>query len=92
MDVNTKTRIKGKVNYYVSCPQCGHDFRQVGRPYNYWRDIKQRYKLGITQLRSMQAEVVKKLLNSGEIFAEETQDIIRTGDMVFIKPKHSKPE
>lgn len=93
MDIYKKTRVKGKVNYYVTCPQCRHDFKQIGRLYNYWRDIKQRYRLGPLQVRSMQTEIVQKLLESGEIVAEETQDIIRTGDMVFIKPKQrNEPE
>lgn len=89
MDIQKKTRVKGKVNYYVTCPQCGYKFKQVGRPYNYWRDIKQRYRLGHTQLRSMQGGMVRKLLKTGKIAVKETEEVIQIGDTTFIKPKHS---
>ena len=61
MDIQSKTRVKGKVNYYVTCPRCGYNFKQIGRPYNFFRDIKQQYKLSHTQLRKMQKEVVREL-------------------------------
>jgi len=87
MDIQSKTRIKGKVNYYVTCPRCGYSFKQIGRPYNFWRDIRQQYKLSPTQLRKMQAEVVRELFETGEISREEYQNIIKIGDMAFIKPQ-----
>ena len=86
MDIRQKTRVRGKVTYYVTCPNCGHDFRQVGRPHNFWRDIKRRYGLSPAQLRAMQSEMIRKVLETGDIPVEETMDTIRTGDMVFIKP------
>lgn len=88
MDIRKKTRVNKKINYYVICPQCGYDFKQIGRPYNYWRDIKQKHKINANQLRSMQSEVMRGLLKRGEITVEETKDIIKTGNNItFIKPK-----
>lgn len=87
MDIRQKTRIHGKIIYYVKCPNCGNSFKQVGRPYNFWRDINKRYHLNSKQIRSMQREMMRKLIETGDIVADENDDTIRTGNMIFIKPK-----
>ena len=74
------------VNYHVTCENCGHASVQVGRPYNFWRDIKNRYKLSAEQLRSMQASMIGRLLETDELVAREDAQTIRTGDTIFIKP------
>jgi len=86
-DIQKKIRINGKINYFVTCSKCGHDFKQVGRPDNYWRSLKQQYKLGSKQLRSMKSEMVKQVVETGDIGIKETENIIQIGDIVFIKPK-----
>jgi len=87
MDIRQKTRIRGKVIYYVTCPNCSYSFKQIGRPYNFWRDINKRYKLDSKQIRSMQRGMIRKLIETGDIETYENDDTIRTGNMIFIKPK-----
>lgn len=84
--IRKKARIRGTVNYHVTCPTCGHAFVQVGRPYNFWRDVKTRYNLSAGQLRSMQGSMIGRLLQTSQLVAREDQQTIRTGDVVFIKP------
>ena len=86
MGIRKKIRVRRTVNYHVTCENCRHTFVQVGRPYNFWRDIKKRYKLSADQLRSMQASTIGRLLETGELVALEEAQTIRTGDMIFIKP------
>ncbi len=86
MGIRKKIRVRRRVNYHVTCENCSHTSVQVGLPYNFWRDIKKRYKLSAEQLRSMQASMIGRLLETGELVALEDAQTIRTGDMIFIKP------
>ncbi|MBA7636562.1 hypothetical protein ES703_44182 [subsurface metagenome] len=94
MAISRKTRRHGKVTFYVTCPKCGHSFKQVGRPYNFFRDIKSRYNLDSKQMRAMQKEVFRKFFESGGQalpLTSEDDRTIRAGDMTFIKPlSHSR--
>ena len=92
MDIHKKVRIRRKVTFYVTCPNCSHSFKQVGQSYNFFRDIKKRYKLNSKQIRSMQKAVFRQFFESGcteTNLTEENDRTIRTGDMIFIKPKVS---
>lgn len=90
MTIRQKARIRGTVVYHVTCPNCGHRFVQVGRPYNLWRDIKKRYTLSAEQLRSMQGSMIGTLMETGKLVAGEDERAIRTGDIVLIKPDRKR--
>lgn len=86
MSIRRKTRIRGTVNYHVTCPNCGWEFVQIGRPYNFWRDMKRRYNLNAEQLRSMQGSLITTFMNTSQILASENERTVCAGDFVFIKP------
>ena len=86
MDIRQKVRFSGRVTYYVRCPRCGCEFKQIGRPPNFSRNIKQRYGFSSAQLRLMKTEMIRKIIKTGEIVAKETEKTIQAGDVDFIKP------
>jgi len=89
MDIRKKARIKGKVTWYVMCPNCSHSFKQVGRPYNYWRDIKSRYNLDSKQVLAMQTATVRECMDTWDQdvpLIYEDDRTIRVRDMTLIKP------
>ena len=72
MDIKAKTRVEKKIHYYLCCPKCSQTFKQIGRPYNFWRDAKKKYNLGHEQSRAMQKELLRGLLEDGELKFKET--------------------
>ena len=74
--IRRKFRIKGIINYEVSCPKCGNSFKQVGRRYNYWRDLKQKGKLTPRQIRSLQKQKWGEIFGTGNTKTVENKDKI----------------
>ena len=71
----------------MKCPHCHQDVNHVGRPYNFRQDIQRRYKINLKQLCFMQIKIMDDFIKTGDFCVEETQDMIRTGDLVFMRPK-----
>jgi predicted GIY-YIG superfamily endonuclease len=76
MNIKGKTKVEKHTNYYVCCPKCGQNFKQTGRPYNFWRHIKKKYNLSHKELRTMQKESMRKLLQDHEIKAKERHNAL----------------
>ncbi len=90
MDIKAKIRVEKKIHYYLCCPKCSQTFKQIGRPYNFWRDVKKNYNLSHEELRTMQKQLLRKFFKDGELKAKQTSKTIEIGDLVFIKSKKSK--
>lgn len=90
MNIRQKARIRGKVVYHVTCPNCNHSFKQIGRPYNFFRDIKKRYKLDYKQIEELERAMIRKYCktgDTGEALLYEDSHTLHAGDMIFIKPQ-----
>jgi hypothetical protein len=86
MLIKAKTKVEKRINYYVCCPECSHNFKQIGRPYNFWRSAKKNHNLSHEELRTMQKQLLRKFFKDGEFKAKQTFKTIEIGDLVFIKP------
>lgn len=87
MPILLKTKTNKKVYYVVRCPNCGYVFKQIGRPYNFWRDLKYKYKLNHDQLRAMQREMVRSFIQKGTPGIVERGKMVKLGKLAAIKPK-----
>ncbi|MGD0077734.1 MAG: hypothetical protein ABSB91_03795 [Sedimentisphaerales bacterium] len=85
IDIKGRTKVGKKTKYYVRCPKCGQNFKQIGRPYNFWRDVKKKYNLNHEQLHTIQKEFMRKVHQDGQIKARKRTNAIEIGDLVFIK-------
>jgi len=60
---------------------------ESGKPYNFWRDVKSRYKLSHEKLRAMQRESLRMFLQGEETINIVDSDVVLiVGDEVAIKP------
>jgi len=82
MDIKAKTKVEKRINYYVCCPKCGQNFKQVGRRFNFWRHLKKKHKLKHEEVRIMQKELPHK---DGEIKLKEKGNVLEIGDVTFVK-------
>jgi len=72
MDIVAKFKIGNQVNYSLLCPECGCRFKQTGRRFNRWRDLKKKHKLNHDELRTMQKDFMQKEL---EKLKEQQEDL-----------------
>ncbi len=66
MNIKGKIKVEKRISYYVCCPKCGQNFKQSGRPYNFWRDLKKKHKLKRKEVRTMQKEFMHKFIQEAE--------------------------
>ena len=87
MDIKGKIKVEKQIIYYVCCPKCGHNFKQTGRRFNLWRDLKKRHKLKHKEIRTIQKEFMRKLVQDGEYKFDEKDNVLEIGDVIFVKPE-----
>ncbi len=64
MNIKEKERNRelNRIIFHVNCPKCGYEFFQIGRWFNFWRDMKNKHNLNQDELRKAQKQVMKDFL------------------------------
>ncbi len=71
MNIKGKIKVENQINYYVCCPKCDHNFKQIGRRFNFWRYLKKKHKLKHKEMRTLHKEFMSMALDEhGDIAIE----------------------
>jgi len=71
MSIRRKIKVENQICYCVCCCRCGHNFRQRGRRFNFWRYLKKKYKLERKEMRTLHKKFMSMALDEyGDIAIE----------------------